>query len=357
MPETTLPSAPAAVSPAAGEALDAATPTFVWDPVPGAAGYRLQIAASPRFATPLLDVDAGPVTEITLADTLEPTTEARFWRAGAVGAKEEVAWSRPIPFRLPTPEELAASREAEAELQHAEEVASRQARARISGMTAVPPPPVPPSLPPLADGETLSGAPSRTDWTRVPGMAERAHEEAMGGSAPRLVSPLGGEIVDGAAASFSWRTVPGALGYEVEIAPAEDFSGPTLRVDAGATAEVSLSGLLPTRGDRLFWRVRAHEAAGPGPWSKRGRFYAGTQDQAEAFNRRREAELDYERRLAEHEALQREAELDFVPLHERPDAVTPDGDAAYIVLMGLFGTAIVLGLLALITMLGEAVMG
>ena len=101
--------------------------------------------------------------------------------------------------------------------------------------------------------------------------------------------------------------------------------------------------MLPASGDRLFWRVRARGSEGAGPWSRYGRFYAGTDLQAIAYRTRQEAEQAYAQRVREHEALQRETELDFVAPVERPGAITNDTEAAAVVVM--LSLCILMGLL------------
>ncbi|HIG75749.1 MAG TPA: hypothetical protein EYQ24_14565 [Bacteroidetes bacterium] len=333
--------APTPVAPALGGALDAAAPTFAWTAIPGAHGYQLQVAATPGFESPILDVDAGNVTEITLPDTLSPTDEPRFWRVGAVRTGRDTSWSKPVPFRLPTLDALAAARDEEAAAKRAEAASKREAAHAQRGRTVVPPPPIAPDLAPLPTGESLSGGPASGAWSSVPGTAEHAPETAAVAERPRLLGPLGGAIVDGAAAPFAWTVLKDAQSYEVEVAPTADFSGRTLRVNAGATAELVLSGVLPTTGDRLFWRVRGLFPKGPGVWSKYGRFYAGTLDHAESFRDRQESERSYARRLAEHEALRREADLDLVAPCDRPDATTDSASSALILTMLALGIVMV----------------
>ncbi|OZC02436.1 hypothetical protein BSZ36_05255 [Rubricoccus marinus] len=299
-----------------GAALDASAATFAWESVPGAMA-RLQVSDSPGFANPILDIDAGPVSEITLTDALEPTQEARFWRVGAVEASGETAWSRPRPFSLPPPEALPGVRSQAEKTQQAASRAARADRKAARGSTVVPELPPPPPLPPLPTGATISGDPSATDWRRVPGVRVHDHEEAASGEEPRVLGPLGGAIADGAAVTFRWTGVPGARTYEIEVGP--DLSGPTLRMGGITTTELALNGVLPSVGDRLFWRVRAEEASGArGPWSKYGRFYAGTDLQAIAYHDRQESERAYARRVQDHAALQKTADLDLVAPHQRP---------------------------------------
>ncbi|MEM1054837.1 MAG: fibronectin type III domain-containing protein [Bacteroidota bacterium] len=344
---TTTQTAPTLHLPAEGAALDASAADFSWDAVPGAT-YRLQISESPSFADPILDLHVGAVPEVTLTDTLLPTDEPRFWRVGAAEASGEVAWSGSRPFTLPAPAALAKIRGAAEKARQAEEAATaaseREAARAARGLTVVPDLPPPPALPALPTGATISGDVSTTDWRRVPGVATHEADAPASGEAPTVLGPLGGAIADGASTVFRWTEVPGATGYEIEIGP--DLSGPTLRLDAGTTTELALGGLLPSVGDRLFWRVRARTEAGMSAWSKYGRFYAGTDLQAAAYHDRQEAERAYARRVQDHERLQQQADLDLIAPCQQP--IDPNDTMGYALIMAMLAIGIVMILAAAI---------
>lgn len=100
--------------------------TFVWEPVPEAETYRLQIAPTARFDSPLLDEEVGEETAVTVGNQLPTDGQTLFWRVLA-GSKE--TWGNPS-----TVESFLAATEEEAEqaLQHAEEAGPVTDLARAS---------------------------------------------------------------------------------------------------------------------------------------------------------------------------------------------------------------------------------
>lgn len=152
------------------------------------------------------------------------------------------------------------------------------------------------------------------------------------GPRPRPLSPLDGALVDASAVPFSWRGVPGASHYLIQIAPTSAFDRDVIDVDAGPTTSLTLYGTLPMREDDLYWRVRA-EGAGEDGWSGYGRFVPTHDDAVEAFRN----EQDMARAEAAKESARqreaREAELDLIPPYERDESVTTTGAASTLILM------------------------
>ncbi|MDX1419915.1 MAG: hypothetical protein R3181_08110 [Rubricoccaceae bacterium] len=157
---------------------------------------------------------------------------------------------------------------------------------------------------------------------------------------PAPLDPLGGAVVDGAAPTFSWRGVPGAVRYLLQLAPDRQFARDVLELDAGPSTQLALLDALPPADGPLFWRVRAVTARGTTRWSPYGRFVPGTDDAAEAFRQQQEAA----RTEARREQIRREAEAaaarDLVPLCERDDTIPSDAEA------GGIGIAMILSIVA-----------
>ncbi len=89
--------------------------------------------------------------------------------------------------------------------------------------------------------------------------------------APSLLSPAhDARFSPGQTITFDWSDVAGAASYTIQIDDAEAFSSPLI-VNQTVTASVYTNSTLPTT--RMWWRVRANDAAGnPGAWSAVRRF-------------------------------------------------------------------------------------
>jgi len=88
--------------------------------------------------------------------------------------------------------------------------------------------------------------------------------------APSLVSPANdARFAPGATITFDWSDVTGAASYTIEIDDSSTIAAP-LVLSQTVTASQFATSTLPTR--RMWWRVRANNAAGAGAWSAVRRF-------------------------------------------------------------------------------------
>ena len=88
-------------------------------------------------------------------------------------------------------------------------------------------------------------------------------------SAPSLLSPADGAIV-AQPVTLDWTDVAGAVSYQVRVDDSSTISSPFVANATVATSQITLSGL---PAQRLWWRVRARNAAGVfGPFSSARRF-------------------------------------------------------------------------------------
>ena len=260
--------------------------------------------------------------------------------------RDDGPWSQAARFVAGTPAdvELAQTEEAANATQRRE--AERVARLSPRMPDAVPEAPPAPVWP-HASGPALDGAPP-LDWSSVAGFTDpvRRDEPVAEVASPRPLSPLGGEIVDAVTVTLRWAPAPDAVGYDVELSPHATFDRDVLTISVGPATEVTLPGLSPAAGHRLLWRVRARTSGDPSAWSEYGRFYPAPAAAVDQFRQGLDAALLAARKQREHERLVRERELELVPLHERPDAVTDTATLA--VLVGMMLSGVVIGLLGLV---------
>lgn len=165
---------------------------------------------------------------------------------------------------------------------------------------------------------------------------------------PRPLSPLDGAVVDASAVPFSWRGVPGATGYRLQVASSPDFTGDVLDVDAGETTALTLYGALPVRESELVWRVRADRADGEGAWSGYGRFVASHDDAVEAYRNERDVAQSEAAKAAARHREAAEADRDLIPPYARDESVTTAGEAGTLLLM-MFTFALTIWLLFALT--------
>lgn len=292
--------------------LDAAT--FRWTAPPGAASFDLRVASASAPEAPVVELAGLPTTEATVADAL-PSGPCVWWVR-----REGGPWSAPAQFVAGTAADLEVVRQKE------EAAADRQRLARRDAVAVEGPPP-PPAWP-HASGPALPGAPP-LDWATVPGfrVPARADLPVLDVAPPTVRSPLGGEVVDAAIVALQWTSVPGAVGYDVELSPDPTFDTTVLAFDAGTATEIMLPELVPATGHRLLWRVRARTADGATPWSRYGRFYPAAAAAADGFRDALAAAIVAERRGRDYARRAHDHELALLPAYERDDALEDAGTA------------------------------
>jgi hypothetical protein len=85
-----------------------------------------------------------------------------------------------------------------------------------------------------------------------------------------LIAPAAdARFAPGTNITFDWTDVTGATSYTIQIDDRSDFPSPFIVNQTTATSQFS-SNTLPTL--TMWWRVRANNGNGSGPWSPSRRF-------------------------------------------------------------------------------------
>ena len=83
---------------------------------------------------------------------------------------------------------------------------------------------------------------------------------------PKIISPADQSEKLANPVEFSWETLDYAESYDLQIAERDDFDGELLINEQGITDITFSSGLFAPLSE-YYWRIRAENEAGPGPWS------------------------------------------------------------------------------------------
>jgi hypothetical protein len=84
---------PAPLAPLGGAVVESDRAPFSWSGVPGAARYTFQVASDRQFIHDLVEVDAGPSTEVLLQGAFAASAAPRFWRVRAEMPGGPTRWS------------------------------------------------------------------------------------------------------------------------------------------------------------------------------------------------------------------------------------------------------------------------
>lgn len=89
-------------------------------------------------------------------------------------------------------------------------------------------------------------------------------------SHPIPVSPRNGDAVHGGAATFEWESLGASGNHHLQISASDRFDSLLVDTLVGKSTSLTLMGVLPQDGRKLYWRVGAHKGA----WSEPAWFLA-----------------------------------------------------------------------------------
>lgn len=289
-PQRTSLAAPAPIAPARGKTVQA-LPAFGWRGVGGADHYEFQIAADPRFNSPVIgsgkDSFATRNTWATVDETIPNGTY--WWHVRAVSKSGGVsAWSAPRSIRKQwtfVPRLLAPARGAQirfpttplvlrwSPVPYAGKYLVYLATDRDLG-TLVGDKPIETAGVSFSPSVTLAIGKYYWAVTPVDAQGNRGERSRTGSFHWAWNSQTTPRVADLVAAQehfdpqLSWTAVPGAARYEVEINPSKDWAvgSKVCCKDPVVTTTFSPTDLLPN--NRYYWRVRAINVDGnAGQWN------------------------------------------------------------------------------------------
>ena len=103
----TPPAMPYLAEPQEQAVVDGSNVTFVWEPVEGAAAYRIEVASDTTFETLILERDLGEATSLTATDVFPADGATYYWRVFARNEAGESHGEAIESFISGTPEEAA----------------------------------------------------------------------------------------------------------------------------------------------------------------------------------------------------------------------------------------------------------
>ena len=283
---TTVGSAPAA--PTLASPADAATgvsvsPTLSWNVASGATSYRLQVSISSTFATTVFD--QPNITGTSQQVTGLANNTVYYWRVNATNTNGTSNYSTTQSFTtvvavpaaptLTTPTDSAANVPLTPTLSWNAVTGATTYEAQVSttyGFAVL-----------VADDSTLSGTSKQVSGlTNATVYYWRVRAKNAGGwgpysvirvfstvpavpGAPTLVTPADAEANVALTATLSWNAVSGATTYEVQVAISSGFVPAT--IDDSTLTATSKQVTVLSNGATYYWRVRAKNAGGWGPYS------------------------------------------------------------------------------------------
>lgn len=287
-PPPVVPAIPTLLSPGHGAAQQQIVLSVQWSSVPTATLYRLQVATDSSFSSSLIDRDSLVATSDSISGLAYNTTY--FWRVRAGNAVGFSLYSAAnafstMPAFVAVPELLLPPDDAK-------DVAISMAlhwnkadsasfyRLQVASDTLFA------SL--VVDADSIfSTSKEITGLTHATTYWWRVQAKTHGGTSafsprwgfttivtlpvpPELSSPEDNAINQPTTVALSWNAVAGAQVYHAQAASDSLFSSVVADADSLDETSFMLGGLSLNTG--YFWRVRAKNEAGPGPFSEIRRF-------------------------------------------------------------------------------------
>lgn len=277
------PSAPMLSSPANGSFNQPTTITLNWNSSTGATSYRLQVSTNSTFSSTVLDDSTLTATSKEVGPLSNNTTY--YWRVNAKNAGGSSPYSETWSFTtavappsaptLSSPTNGATNQPTTVELRWNATMGAESYRVQVSTGSTFPSTVVDNQnvtvtslqVGPLSNGTTYywrvmaKGLAGSSDWSSVWSFST----VPAAPSAPTLSSPANGATSVSTSPTFSWNAATGAVSYHLQLSTQTTFSS-TIVDRPGITAtSSSVNGL--SSGTTYYWRVRASNDGGTGPWS------------------------------------------------------------------------------------------
>ncbi|MBE0644776.1 MAG: hypothetical protein IH600_11900, partial [Bacteroidetes bacterium] len=286
------PSAPRLLLPANAAAAQFQRPILLWSGVTGAESYQLQIATNAAFTSPV--VDAGNLNRMEIRPPFDLSAKTlHYWRVRAVNAKGDGPWSTVYSFttvstpppapRLTSPPNGSSTATLPAALRWEAADGASSYRVQIAtesmlgpvvfdsagvGGTSV-------TVPGLSANTTYYwhvaavNASGSSPWSESWSFSSQLQPPGM----PLLVEPADSSTDVTLPVIVRWQAVPKARSYQLQVAEDEQFTSPLTVDESGLTAVTRQLDAL-TLEKTYYWRVRASNDGGDGPWSAIWRFRA-----------------------------------------------------------------------------------
>ncbi len=285
-----VPAAPVLFAPSDALINQAVNPSLIWNSVPGAATYRLQVSTINTFATTIYDDSTRTSTSQQVSGLNVGTTY--FWRVNAKNAAGASSYSTIWSFKtivvpaapiLVAPLDLAVNQSASPVLIWNSVAGAATYRLQVSTVNTF--------------ATTVYNDSTRTNTSQsVTGLAVgttyfwRVNTKNVAGTsvystvwsfttsaaplAPVLIAPINLAVNQSVNPNLSWNASVGAATYRVQVSTLNTFATTVFNDSTVTGTSQPLTGLNP--GTTYFWRVNAKNVAGTSPYSTRSFTTAAT---------------------------------------------------------------------------------
>jgi hypothetical protein len=273
-PLPALPCAPTSLFPSNGQVMTRNSFGVGWTAGCRADATRVQVATAPDFSAATIVAD---VYGLGSSQSLSLPNGAYYIRAASANRAGEV-WSAanafliqavaPSPTRTATAPAATPTRTSSAPTPTPTRTPTPTSTPTVLSATPTGTTPAPTSSPTRTPTATPTRTPTGAPATSTPPATAQPLVP------PTLISPAEATTASRLQAIFAWKGVPGATGYEFQLATLWSFDSSTLIVDTTTSAAQFSLGQALVSDNRYYWRVRALGSSMPSAWSTTLDFWA-----------------------------------------------------------------------------------
>lgn len=284
-----LPVAPTLLIPINNSYSVSLTPVLDWNDV-SVINYKIQISTNSGFTAMVLDTNIGNTSQITVpANKLSYNTQY-YWRVSATNEIGTGPWSSTWNFttilQAPTlisPTNGASSVTLTPLIDWSDVTGATTYNVQVANNSGFNSPVIDLSSLPTSQYQVPSGilqantlyywrasasnSNGTSSWTTAWNFTTLASPNT-----PNLISPTNGSNILTLTPTLDWNDVSGALSYTVQVSTDTNFINLTVNQSGLTASQYSVTSGALTGNTTYYWRARALNEAGQGPWSVRWNF-------------------------------------------------------------------------------------
>ena len=285
-----LPVSPTLITPLNNSYLVSITPVLDWNDVTSSTNYKIQLSTNSGFSTLVLDTTIGSTSQITIPTNRLTYNTQYYWRVLAINEIGIGPWSTIWNFTtiLQTPSLISPANASSSVtltplLDWSDITGANTYNVQVANNSNFTTPVIDLSSLPSSQYQVGSGilqsntlyywrvsasnSNGTSNWTSAWNFTTLAAPNT-----PNLVSPTNGSNILTLTPTLDWSDVTGSISYTVQASTDTNFINLTVNQSGLTASQYAIPSGTLIGNTTYYWRARAVNEAGSGPWSVRWNF-------------------------------------------------------------------------------------